>query len=122
MQISILGANFTISADSRTFASGVATGTNKKGQQQTIVILPEALQKQQVAKATADKNAPVQPTQRQPAQQQPQQQEKKPAAEKTYPVTMDEGPPNGAAFGGGGGGGGGATGEFVFPDLSTLSK
>lgn len=51
-------------------------------------------------------------------QQQQHSTGKSSANEMTYPVTMDTPP----AVGGGGTGGGGATGEFIFPDISTLSE
>ena len=103
------GTNFTISADSRTFASGVAAGTNKKGQQQTIIILPDALKKHETEEAKDRSNE----FQLKPEPQPAPASEKKPAAEKTYPVTMDNVS---------GGGGGPPPGEFIFPDMTTLSE
>ncbi|XP_065070374.1 uncharacterized protein LOC135695292 isoform X2 [Rhopilema esculentum] len=102
------GTNFTISADSRTFASGVTAGTNKKGQQQTIIILPDALKKHETEEAK-DRSSEFQ---LKPEPQPAPASEKKPAAEKTFPVTMDNVS---------GGGGGPPPGEFIFPDMTTLN-
>ena len=96
----------------------MATGPNKKGQQQTIIILPDVYQKHTSGDSKA--NVAGQPTKETPkAAEQQQPSEKTASTGKTFPVTMDTPPDLG---GGGGGGGGAAGGEFIFPDLSTLSK
>ena len=115
----LLGTNFTISADSRTYASGIAAGPNKKGQQQTIIILPEMYQKHATgdSKTSISEHSVKEAEAQSTVQQQPQSTNSKVSStEKTFPVTMDTPPAVG------GGGGGGAAGEFIFPDLSTLSE
>ena len=111
------GANFTISADSRTYASGIAAGPNKKGQQQTIIVLPDIYQRHTSggSKDTIEEESTKESGAKSIAQQNlPSPETKTSSAEKTYPVTMDTPPPAT--------GGGGAGGEFIFPDLSTLSE
>ncbi len=98
------GANFTISADSRNIASGVATGTNKKGQQQTIIVLPDALRKTVAATAKDTSSSSSEP--------------KPPAKEKTFPVTFPMNSAGAIVGAGGGGGGGGGGGEFEMPAIS----